>query len=245
MGGVDPGPINRDAEVVTLTLRRSHLRLAAVLVLGFALGYGAAKLRDGLVSESPSASSSGSVFDGTVSTAAGPIRVNVAGRPAKGPERAAVVLVEFTDYQCPYCARHFRETYDELLSSNAKHLRYVVRNFPVSSLHPNAQKAAEAAECAFEQGRFWEYHNVLFQRSPVLPLDSLKRIAAQLGLNASRFGKCLDSGEKETVVRQDVQDGRRYGVRGTPTFFINGRILVGAQPIGVFQAEIDRAIERR
>lgn len=235
MEGADPEPVKRDGDLITITLRRVHVRFAAVLLLGFVLGYGSARLRD----------KPGSASDEALATAARAIRVDVAGRPARGPERADVTLVEFTDYQCPYCARHFRETYDQLLAANAGHLRYVVRNFPVTTLHAGAQKAAEAAECAFEQGQFWEYHNVLFERSPALPVDTLKSIAAQLGLNIAGFAACLDSGRKESVVLQDVQDGRRYGVRGTPTFFINGRILVGAQPITVFQAEIDRAMQHR
>ena len=180
----------------------------------------------------------------TSPTPAATIRVDVTGRPATGPERAAVTLVEFTDYQCPYCARYFKETYGDLLAANAGKLRYVVRNFPVSSLHPNAQKAAEAAECAFAQGKFWEYHDVLFERSPRIPLDSLKHFAERLGLNTKRFNACLDSGEKESTVERDLKDGRRYGVRGTPTFFINGRILLGAQPIAAFQARIDSAIQQ-
>jgi protein-disulfide isomerase len=244
VGAGDPGPI-RDTDLVTIKVRRVHVQFAVVLLLGFVLGYGAARLRDRSLPQPLSTRSQGSVSDGALSAPTAPIRVDVAGRPARGPERAAVTLVEFTDYQCPYCARYFTQTYDTLLAANAGHLRYVVRNFPVTSLHPNAQKAAEAVECAFEQGRFWEYHNALFKRSPRFPLDTLKAIAAHLGLNTARFDDCLDSGKKEPVVRRDIEDGRHYGVQGTPTFFINGRIIVGAQPITVFQAEIDRALQDR
>jgi protein-disulfide isomerase len=235
--------VEGNRELVTITLRRAHVRLAAFLLVGFGLGYGAARLQDSR-SERSAATSPRSVSDGAIPTTAAPIRVDVAGRPAKGPDGAAVTLVEFTDYQCPFCARHFKETYAELLAANAGQLRYVIRNFPVTSLHPDAQKAAEAAECAFDQSKFWEYHNALFERSPTLPRDTLKRIAAQLGLNTARFTDCLDSGKKQAVVLRDMSDARRYGVRGTPTFFINGRILVGAEPIAVFQTEIDRAIHR-
>ena len=246
MEGGDPGSIGRDTDLLTIKVRRVHVRFAAMLLLGFVLGYGTARLRDRSLAESLPIRSQGSVSDGALLSApAAPIRVDVAGRPARGPERAAVTLVEFTDYQCPYCARHFRETYDTLLAANAGHLRYVVRNFPVTSLHRDAQKAAEAVECAFDQGRFWEYHNALFKRSPTFPRDSLTAIAAELGLNVPRFEDCLDSGKKKSVVLRDMEDGRRYGVRGTPTFFINGRMIVGAEPTTVFQAEIDRALQHR
>jgi protein-disulfide isomerase len=249
VGGVDPRPDQREGDLVTITLRRAHIRLAAVLLLGFVLGYGAATLRDRKLPEGPPVASRGSVSPETppetLPAAAEPIRVDVAGRPAWGPQRAAVTVVEFTDYQCPFCARHFRETYDQILAANPGRVRYVIRNFPVTTLHPDAQKAAEAAECALDQGKFWEYHKALFERSPKLPLDSLKGIAARLGLNRSKFEGCLDSGKKAPVILHDVQDGQRYGVRGTPTFFINGRIVVGAQPITVFQAAIDRAFQHR
>jgi protein-disulfide isomerase len=156
-----------------------------------------------------------------------------------------VTLVEFTDYQCPYCARHFRTTFDSLIASNPGQLRYVVRNFPVTSLHADAEKAAEAAECAFDQGKFWEYHSALFKRSPRLAPDTLKAIAMQLGMNMASFQDCVASGKKESVIRHDMDDARQYGVQGTPTFFINGRIVVGAQPLAVFQGEIDRALQSR
>lgn len=229
-------------DLITIRVRRNHLQFAAVLIVGFVLGYGTASLRGRRAQDPVGFRSQGSASDSSAPTMARPVQVSVSGRPARGDEHAPVTLVEFTDYQCPYCARHFRTTYDSLLTANGARLRYVIRNFPVNSLHRNAQKAAEAAECAFDQGKFWEYHDALFKRSPIFPLDTLKSIAAQLGLNTREFGDCLDSGKKQAVVQRDQQDGQRYGVQGTPTFFINGRILVGAQPTPVFQAEIDRAM---
>ncbi|HEY5546319.1 MAG TPA: thioredoxin domain-containing protein [Gemmatimonadaceae bacterium] len=231
---------NADTERVTIVLRKAHIHLFVALVLGFGAGYATAALRsinrrnDWIVQPAGSAANS-----------ALPLRIDVAGRPSKGPQRAPVTIVEFTDYQCPYCKRQFYETYDALLALNGDQVRYVVRNFPVSGLHPDAQKAAEAAECAFEQGKFWEYHDALFELSPAIPRDTLTQISVRLGLDRVRFDRCLDSGKKEPVVQKDLADGGRYGVRGTPTFFVNGRMLAGTQPISVLQAEIDRAIQRR
>jgi protein-disulfide isomerase len=228
-------------DLVTITVRRVHLQMVGVLLVGFILGYAAAGRRAAAPTE-PQVTQAGTPQPGSDRA---PITIDVSGRPATGPARAAVTLVEFTDYQCPFCARYFRETYDSLLRVNGNRLRYVVRNYPVNSLHPDAQKAAEAAECAFDQGKFWEYHRVLFERSPKLARDSLTHFAKRVGLDVSKFERCLDSGAKEAVVRRDLQDGRRYGVIGTPTFFVNGKILVGAQPLTVIQAEIDRAIASR
>lgn len=218
--------------------------MTVALLLGFAGGFGTATIvgaggsgvqqSTGAVEPEAASRSSAALGSNVVS-------VRVTGRPFKGPERAAVTLVEFTDYQCAFCARHFRETYPGLLAGYEGKLKYVIRNFPVPSLHRYAQKAAEAAECALEQGKFWEYHDMLFRHTTTLQVDSLKRFAAEVGLDVGRFNRCLDSGEKRSIVSRDVQDGRRYGVRGTPTFFINGRILVGAQPLEVFKSAIDRA----
>ena len=232
-----------DAGLITITLRRSHVRLAALLLVGFVLGYATAKI--GNRAAGREAIQSGVSADRAPIVSSAPIKVDVSGRPARGDANAPVTIVEFMDYQCPYCARHFRETYHPLINANIGHLRYVVRQYPVSSLHPDALKAAEAAECAFEQGKFWEYHEALFERSPRLPLDTLKSIAARLRLDTSKFDGCVDSSEAERAVLRDLSDGKRYGVIGTPTFFVNGRAIVGAQPLTVIQAEIDRASEQR
>lgn len=173
----------------------------------------------------------------------GPILdVDVTGRPARGPANAKVTIVEFTDYECPFCGRHFQQTYPQLLAAYGDRTRYVVRNLPISNIHPRAQKAAEAAECAFDQGKFWEYHDNLFRHQQALETAQLKQYAVDLGLNAASFDRCLDGGAKADVVRRDAEDAQRYGARGTPTFFINGRILVGAQPYETFSSAIEAAL---
>jgi protein-disulfide isomerase len=118
----------------------------------------------------------------------------------------------------------------------------VVRDFPLSSIHPDAQKASEASECADDQGKFWEYHDVVFANQSAIDVDSLKGYAAELGLDTGTFDECLDSGKYEQEVLQDMQDGQAAGASGTPAFFINGQHVSGAQPFSVFQQVIDAAL---
>lgn len=170
--------------------------------------------------------------------------IAVARRPSRGTAGAPVTIVEFTDYECPFCRRHVQRTMPALLAVYGSRIRYVVRNYPIASLHPDAPKAAEAAECSHEQGRFWPYHDRLF-RATQLDEGSLKRYAAELRLDTAAFNRCLDTGAKAEVVAQDVREARAYGARGTPAFFINGRLLVGAKPYEVFAAYIDAVLEDR
>jgi protein-disulfide isomerase len=162
--------------------------------------------------------------------------VPVDGRPSRGPADAPITVVEFTDYECPFCKRHTTETYPLINANYGGEIRYVIRNFPLTSIHPHAQKAAEAAECAFDQGLFWEYHDKLFAESPDLQVDRLKQYAGEVGLDQAAFSQCLDSGQKRQLVEADFQDAVALGLRGTPGFFVNGRALYGAQPLRMFEA---------
>jgi protein-disulfide isomerase len=143
------------------------------------------------------------------------------GYPSIGPENAPVTIVEFADFQCPYCAQS-ASTLNQALARYPGKVRVVFRNFPLS-FHTYAQKAHEAAECANEQGKFWQYHDVLFANQGALGVDDLKRYAAGVGLDGERFSQCLDTGKYAEKVRKDYEEGARYNVRGTPTFFINGK----------------------
>lgn len=221
-----------DQDYITIRLPRAliygFLGVVAGVVVGFLLGRATTNDR---VQETVAATADPS----TPAFA----EVSVAGRPSRGPENAKVTVVEFTDYECPFCRRHFNQTYQALLDAYEGRIRYVVRNFPIATIHPSAPKAAEAAECAFEQGKFWEYHGGLFENAGSLDLESFKKLATNLGLDRARFDQCLESGAKAQVVRQDIEDGRRYGVTGTPTFFINGEKVVGARSLDVFRQMID------
>jgi protein-disulfide isomerase len=157
---------------------------------------------------------------------------------ARGAKDAAVTIVEFSDFQCPYCQAAVA-TINQLMAQYAGKIKLVFRDFPIPNLHPLAPKAHEAARCAAEQDKFWEYHDRLFEKSPLLSPADLKQYARDLKLNGDEFDKCVDGGKYQAAIASDVQDGTRLGASGTPTFFINGRMIVGAQPISTFQKIID------
>ena len=170
------------------------------------------------------------------------VAASVDDDPAWGPEDAPVTIIEFSDFQCPFCSRFFAQTYPQIKQEYEGQVRFVYRDFPLTSLHENAQKAGEAAECADEQGKFWEYHDTLFT-SQALDLASLKSHASQLGLDTAAFDQCLDGGKYTEEVQKDYQEGISYGVTGTPAFFINGLSIIGAQPYANFKTAIDAALQ--
>jgi protein-disulfide isomerase len=139
----------------------------------------------------------------------------------KGTANALVTIVEFTDFQCPSCAQQF-PILDQIVSEFGDRVRLVVRDFPLSQ-HANARKAAEAAEAAREQGKYWEYAGVLFRNQSALGIDKLRQYASELGLDRARFDASLNSGKFAEKVQRDVVDGRKLGINGTPTFYINGK----------------------
>ena len=174
-----------------------------------------------------------------------PIRipVNVEGAFVQGPKDAPVTIVEFSDFQCPFC-RNVVPTVKELMRQYPATVRWAFRDFPLASLHPKAPKAAEAARCAGEQGKFWEYHDLLFDSQAQATVEDFKRFADQLKLDPKGFASCLDSGRQKAAVQSDVEEGARLGITGTPTFFINGRMLVGAQPLESFRGIIEAELRR-
>ncbi|HEY1904407.1 MAG TPA: thioredoxin domain-containing protein [Myxococcaceae bacterium] len=171
-------------------------------------------------------------------------RVQVAAEgPTRGPKDAPVTIVEFSDFECPYCgAAH--ETVEQVMNAYAGKVRLVYRQFPLS-FHPHAAKAAEASLCAADQGKFWEYHDVLFKNQKKLEPTDLKAHATEVGMDGQKFGQCLDSGDKKKAVDADQQAGLAAGVGGTPAFFINGIFLNGAQPVDEFKKVIDGELARK
>ncbi len=165
--------------------------------------------------------------------------------PALGDPSAPVTIVEFADFQCPFCARFALTTKKDIIEQYVKtgKARFVYRDFPLSSIHAEAQKAAEAAECADAQGKFWEYHDLLYERQAELSVAKYKEWAGALGLNQAAFSQCLDSGAYAAEVQKDFADGQAAGVRGTPGSFVNGKSVEGAQPFAVFQAAIEEALK--
>ena len=173
-----------------------------------------------------------------------PFRVEIAAAdsPSKGPEDAPVTIIEFSDFQCPFCSR-VNPALDKVLETYGDDVRVVFRQFPLG-IHPQAPKAAEAALCAHEQGKFWEMHDALFADQRNLQVPALKEKAASLGIDTEAFNACLDEDRYADKVEEDFEAGRRAGVSGTPALFINGRFLSGAQPFEEFARIIDDELKR-
>jgi protein-disulfide isomerase len=180
-----------------------------------------------------------------VTVALEPVREKVAdaGFPSQGPSNAPIVMIEFSDFQCPFCQRA-EPTVEQVLKTYGNKIRFVYRHFPLPN-HPNARPAAEAAACAEEQGRFWQYHKELFGNSSKLSNDDLKSYAARAGLDQKRFADCFDGGKLKTRVDADIEEAEAAGVSGTPAFFINGRPLDGAQPFSAFKQIIDEELSNK
>ncbi|HEY4717298.1 MAG TPA: thioredoxin domain-containing protein [bacterium] len=153
-------------------------------------------------------------------------------------EKTTILIEEFSDFQCPFCER-VQPTLKELKKEYGDRLEIRFRHFPLR-FHNFATQAAIAAECARDQGKFWEMHNELFANQSRLDIEAIKGAAFKIGLDGEKFVKCLESGEKQNIIEKDLEDGKARGVSGTPTFFINGAKLVGAQPVSEFQKVINQ-----
>lgn len=186
----------------------------------------------------------------------GPVRTSVADAPVLGRPDAPVTLVEFSDYQCPFCQRFFATALPDLKKDyiDTGKVRYVFRDFPLDQLHPQARKAAEAAHCAGEQGRYWEMHEVLFRNQRALAATQLAEHARAAGVNGAKLEECLASGRYAVRVAQGVTDGAAIGVKGTPTFvvgktmagdFVHGIPIRGAQPLETFRRIIDQTLNEQ
>jgi len=162
---------------------------------------------------------------------------------ARGPREAPVTIVEFTDFHCPFC-KSVVATLKQITAQYPDRVRWVFRDFPIPGLHPEALIAHEAARCAGEQGKFWPYHDILFDRAPVSAPAALRDFAVLAGAEASAFTKCLDSRKYRAAVSADMEVGTQLGITGTPTFYINGALLVGNQPLAEFQRAVERELAR-
>jgi protein-disulfide isomerase len=174
-----------------------------------------------------------------------PPRLTIPGGddPARGPADAPITIVEFSDFQCPYCSRA-TATLKKLDAAYPGKIRTVYRDFPLVQIHPNAARAAEAGACANEQGKFWAMHDAMFEHQDKLGDADLRQSAAALGLDAAAFNQCLDSGRHTAQWKKDASEGERYGVSSTPAFFVNGRLIVGAQPYETFARIVDEELAR-
>ena len=177
-----------------------------------------------------------------VTVALRPPTVNVSSDddPFMGPADASVTIIEFSDFQCPYC-RRVQPVLKQLLKEYEGRVKLVFRDFPLRRIHPQAQKAAEAAQCAADQDKFWAYHDKLFATTTLSPPD-LKQYAKELGLDTKQFDACLDSNKYAQEVEKDLQDGEKPGVSATPSFFVNGQPLSGAASYERFQELVEAAL---
>jgi protein-disulfide isomerase len=168
--------------------------------------------------------------------------VTTEGAPATGPATAVVTIVEFSDFHCPFC-RQVLPTLSQLASRYGDKVRLVFRDYPIEQLHPGASRAHGAARCANEQGKFWAYHDALYAKAPAQG-EQFKQIGQDVGLDLPAFERCLASNKYDPAIRKDLEDGAKAGVTGTPTFFINGRPLIGAQSLERFAQIIDDELAR-
>jgi protein-disulfide isomerase len=171
------------------------------------------------------------------------IEVPINGAPVRGTANAPVTIVEFSDFHCPFCKRVL-PTLKEVEAKYGDKVKLVFRDYPIDQLHPAARKAHEAARCAHEQGKFWAYHDVLFDKAPRASADDLKTYAREVGLDLVKFDRCVASAKHKEVVQKDLEEGARLGVSGTPAFFINGELLSGAQPLESFVRVVERELAR-
>jgi len=166
--------------------------------------------------------------------------VDTEGDPAKGEADAVVTIVEFADFRCGYCKRFLDQTMSPLLEEYGQHVRFVYRDYPI--LGADSVTAALAGECAQQQGKFWEFHDLVYANQGDLTMNAFTTYAADLEMDVDTFTACVDADETTALVQRDYEAGLQLGVSGTPTFFINGRMLVGAQPYNVFAQYLDEEL---
>jgi protein-disulfide isomerase len=182
--------------------------------------------------------------------------LSIEGAPMKGDKDAKVTLIEFTDFQCPFCGRSFQQVYPQIYDEYVKtgKVKYVLRDFPLESIHPFAFKAAVAARCGGEQGKYWEMREKLFTNQTALAADDLVGYAKAVGLDGAKFKACVDSGKQDAKIRSDMAEGQKAGVTGTPGFLLGltqpnetkitaVKNIVGAQPFSSFKDAIDSLLQ--
>jgi protein-disulfide isomerase len=168
--------------------------------------------------------------------------VSIDDDPMLGDAAAPITIIEFSDYQCSFCRKWHVETYDRLLAEYGDQIRFVYRDLPLDGIHPDAISAAEAAQCAHDQNRYWDFHDALFSMKYDLSVAAYAQYATELGLDTQAFNDCIASRKHQNEVAADAQAAYDLGVQSTPTFFINGIPLIGAQPYSAFKNLIDKEL---
>jgi len=224
--------------------------LIAGLMIGGAVLY--TRSDSSKVAANNQAGAIGQVAGGT-QLAGGVVNVSADDDAVLGNPDAPVTIIEFSDFQCPFCRKFYKETLPQIKKEYLQtgKAKFVYRDFPLTQIHPGATPAAEGAECAKEQGKFWEMHDAIFDEQEKqgsgtvqFTADDVKKWAANIGLNTSKFNQCLDSGKYKQEVEKDFADGSAAGVNGTPATFINGQLVSGAQPFTAFKVIIDEELKK-
>jgi protein-disulfide isomerase len=237
----DPTNVNKPARSVRAArLARSSraqrpVIYTALLVCGFLLGIASGFLIWG--NNSPTLADS---VNETQSLKR--ISVEEGNNPSIGPADAPITIIEFSDYQCPFCQRWHDQVFQRLLDEYPTQVRIVYRDFPLESIHPESLPAAMAADCAGDQNAYWQFHDRLFSYEVDLGREAYLKYASELKLDMTAFTACLDSNKYEAEVRADMKYGSSLGVYSTPTFYVNGLYLLGAQPYDTFKALIDKEL---
>ena len=246
----------------TITFKRTHFfSLLVVLAFGLGLGLGfilwgntgngETRVAAAPPAAAPASSDETSSNPEPATSIEGPVaaptpipRFNIPldDDPRLGPDDAEIVIVEFSDYECPFCQRFHSEVFYQLMEQYPEQIQFVYRDFPLTNIHPNAFSAAIAANCANEQGVFWEYHDLLFSGVLGLGAEAYSGYAGQLDLDIGAFEACISEGKYDAEVQADYDFAAQLGIRSTPTFFINGLPLIGAQPLEIFTQVIDREL---
>ncbi|MCC7118349.1 MAG: DsbA family protein [Anaerolineales bacterium] len=227
-----------------VTFKRSHF-YSVLVVLAFAVGVLVGYVAWGRDSAPAAVAAQNSAPQQQPAAQAAPqyVRYDIPteGYPSQGPADAPITIVEFSDFQCPFCRRFHEETYRALLEAYPNQIRFVYRNFPLTSIHPDAMSAAVASLCANDQNVYWDYHDKLFS-SETLDQTTYLQYAKDLNLDVDKFIACLSSGEHDASIKSDMDFSINLGIQSTPTFFVNGLAIVGAQPLSSFTQLIDKEL---
>ncbi len=224
----------------TFTFKATHF-YAVLVVLAFSIGIIIGYLAWGRTPARPAVAEQPAAAAATSAPQYVRYKIPTDGFPSLGPANAPITLVEFADFQCPFCRQWEQETYQPLLAAYPGKIRIVYRDFPLTSIHPNAMPAAEAAQCANEQGKFWPFHDKLFS-SENLSEDVYKQYAQELGLDMTKFNDCLSTNKYQKQIQADMDFASNLGINSTPTFFVNGLAIIGAQPLSSFTSVIDKEL---
>jgi protein-disulfide isomerase len=233
----------------TVTFKRSHF-YAVLTVLAFSVGvllgyvvWGFTPDGGRVLTPQSAAQPSGPIAEAPVTEEPQFVRYEIPseGFPSIGPANAPITIVEFSDYQCPYCRRWHEQVYEPLLAAYPGKIKMVYRHLPLTSIHPDAFAAAEAAMCAGDQDAYWPYHEKLFS-SEALGMQTYVQYAQDLSLDVDAFQTCMTENKFKDAIEADSDFAVNLGIRSTPTFFINGLAIVGAQPLEVFKQVIDKEL---